>query len=123
MTLEIMPKIIYFVSKCISLASEGHIQSAAFVPLRGAFRMRAHRTTGGASQIMQQSCHPHDQTIGVFLLCQVQGEMIDPVDVLEAMRQVAEIGEASLHLLRHLCQQVDCLVGDFLDIGFLLLSI
>ncbi len=39
--------------------------------------------------------------------------MIDPVDMLPTVRQVAETGEASLHLRRHLCQQVDCLFGDF----------
>ena len=49
--------------------------------------------------------------------------MIDPVDVLEAVRQVAEINEASLYLLCHLCQRVDCLFGDFHDEGSLLLSI
>ena len=58
---------------------------------------------------MQQSRHPDDKAIGVFLFRQVQGEMIDPVDMLPTMGQVSEISEASLPLRRDRRQHVNCL--------------
>jgi hypothetical protein len=64
---------------------------------------------GCAPNIMQQRCHPDDKAIGVFPLRKVQGEMIDPLDVLPAVCQISETGETSLYLCRDRRQHVDCL--------------
>src|SRR6266496_2180328 len=49
----------------------------------------------------------------MFLFRQVQGEMIDPQHMLEAMGKIVEITVVVLHRSFHLCQQVDCVFSNF----------
>src|SRR6266581_5833673 len=79
----------------------------------GAYCMRARRARSRASEIMEQSCHPHDNPIGLFLFRKAQGEMIDPLHMLEAMGKIGEITVVNLHRCFHLCQHVDCVFGTF----------
>src|SRR2546428_7825102 len=49
----------------------------------------------------------------MFLFLQVQGQMIDPQHMLEAMGKIVEITVVVLHRSFHLCQQVDCVFSNF----------
>ena len=66
--------------------------------------MRARRARSRASEVMEQSCHPHDTPIGLFLFRKAQGQMIDPLHKLEAMGKIGEMMIAVLHRSFHLCQ-------------------